>query len=125
MSTTNNAVLKAVRTSGLYYEDILVGGAASAQGTATKINSRLTRCTKSVASGSFVLPSLLTEEAVQQPYWFVNDTAGAVLVYCALGETMNGSSNGNLSVAAGDSAIFVPVHETATGNNDWRSSVIA
>lgn len=125
MSTTNEAVLKALRTTAVYREDVLVGGAISAQGTATKINARLTRCTKSVASGSFVLPSLLTEEATQQYYWVVNDTAGAIVVYCALGETMNGSSNANLSIPAGQSAIFVPVHETATGHNDWRSSVIA
>jgi hypothetical protein len=124
MSTTNNAVLKALRISGETM-DVLVAGAASAQGTATKINSLLTRCTKSVASGSFVLPSLLSQEVFQRPYWVVNDTAGAILVYCALGETMNGSANANLSIAAGDSAVFIPVHETASGNNDWRSSVIA
>lgn len=124
MSTTNEAVLKALRVDG-YTMDVLVAGPASAQSTATKINSRLTRCIKSVANGSFVLPSLLTEEATQKPYWMVNDTAGAIVVYCAAGETMNGSSNANLSIASGDSAIFVPVHETATGSNDWRSSVIA
>ena len=125
MSTTNNAVLKALRVTALFEEDVLVGGAASAQGTATKINRRLTRCTKSVASGSFVLPSLLSEEATQQPHWVVNDTTGAILVYSALGETMNGSTNGNLSIPAGETGIFVPVHETASGNNDWRSSAIA
>ena len=127
MSTTNNAVLKALRVSARYREDILVGGAASAQGTATKINAQLTRCTKSVASGSFVLPSLLSEEATQSYYWVVNDSGSTILVYSALGETMNGSTNASsaLSIPPGETGIFVPVHETASGNNDWRSSAIA
>ena len=124
MTTTNNAVLKCLRTTG-YTESVLQAGAASAQGTATKITDRLTRVTRSVASGSFVLPSLLSQEATIRPYFVVNDTAGAVLVYSALGETMAGSANGNQSIAAGVSAVFIPVHETASGSNDWRPAVIS
>src|SRR5881394_558363 len=101
MSTTNDAVLKALRVDG-YEDDVLVAGPASAQSTATRINRRLTRCTKSASNGSFVLPSLVTEEADQKPYWVVNDSANTILVYCAAGETMNGSSNGNLSIVTGD-----------------------
>jgi hypothetical protein len=124
MSTTNNAILKALRTFG-YSENVLQGGAASAQGTATKINNLLTRVNASVASGSFVLPSLLSQEATTRPYYVVNDTAGTILVYPALGETMAGSANASQSITTGISAVFFPVHETASGNNDWRPATIS
>jgi hypothetical protein len=102
----------------------VVAGAASAQGTAQPVVGLQTRVKVSAASGSLVLGSLLSRETPVQFHFVVNETAGAVLVYSALGETQNGVANASLSIPSGQSAIFVPVANSA-GTIDWRSSVIA
>jgi hypothetical protein len=77
------------------------------------------------ASASVVLPNMITNEDFGTFCFVINDTATTVLVFCA-GRTMNGSSNGSLSVAAGATGIFVPRNQIPFSPSppDWRGVVM-
>jgi len=109
------------------FMDNIGTGPASAQGTAVLATPTVVRVTKSVASGSLILPSILTNEADPMTI-VINDSGQTVLVYAAKGESMDGSLNGNRSVATGGVAFFLRVRDAeAVGGGagpDWRSNVI-
>lgn len=104
--------------------------AGGAQASSPRLLSRVTRFTKVVtAADSCQLPNLGTLEAGGQCRIVVNDTANAVAVFPAVGETINAlAANTALSVPAGQSAIFVaganlPLAAQAILTN-WRAAVI-
>lgn len=110
---------------GQTIQDGLVGGPATTQNTATRLSGPICRCTKSVASGSFILPSIGTGEA-NDGVIVINDSGQTILVYPAAGEKMIGSANSPFSVTNGNSAFFTPI-VTSLGNNpttlDWRPAL--
>ena len=55
--------------------------------------------------------------------WVVNDGVNALSVYCAVGDTLNGTLNGSLSIASGACGIFIKVDNGVT--QDWRAGVIS
>ena len=122
MSTTNNAVLFNAQSANVE----AVAGPAAAPGTATRLTNALTRCTKAVSTGSFILPSIGTGEASEN-MWVVNDSAVTVNIYPATGEKTNGSANGAFAVTTGLTGVCVPVLNSP--NNypttlDWRCALI-
>ena len=121
MSVTNLAVMRMI--GGANFE--LAAGPAAAQATATRLNNTLCRCTRGVATGSFILPSILSGEANQE-IWLVNDTAGALNVYPAVGEKNGGTLNAAVSVASGAAAVFIPVLNITNNpsSTDWRNGVV-
>jgi hypothetical protein len=121
MSTTTGAILGHVgRFNGWMSVENEVPGPASAQATAVPIRGNFMRCTQSILNGSFILKSIATRDAPNLVL-VVNDSPNAVLVYAFVGDNMNGSANGSLSVAAGSFAFFCRVDSTG----DWRSAAIS
>lgn len=122
MSTTNNAVMTAVNKANVE----AVAGPAAAQGTAVRLTNALTRCTKAAATGSFILPSILSGEA-SEAMIVVNDSAVTINVYPAVGEKTNGAANTAFAVTTGLSAFCVPV-VASVGNYpstlDWRCALV-
>lgn len=125
MSTANTALLFNLGLLAFPVTDDLASTVASAQSAAPCLIGELCRVTSASANGSFVLPSLLNLTA--PPLVFVvNDSANTIKVFCAVGETLNGSSNSSLSIGAGTSGIFVSVPNSKGASNvpDWRAANI-
>jgi hypothetical protein len=122
MSVTTLAVLNVVAGRAAVE---LVAGPAAAQTTAVRLNNAVCRCTKAVAGGSFILPSILSNEA-NEFILLVNDTAGALNVYPWTGEKNGGTLNAAVSVAAGAVGIFCPVLNAPNQPTtlDWRTAVM-
>jgi hypothetical protein len=122
MSTTNNAVLFC---SGFPTVEVVPGPAAT-QSTAVRLTNRQSRITKSVATGSVILPSIGTGEA-NEPMLVINDTAGTVNIYPATGEKTNGAANTAFAVTTGLTGICVPVLASTynyPSTLDWRCALI-
>jgi hypothetical protein len=133
VSTTNNAVLYSLGADSYMVGGGVAAGPSGVRGTAPRVPSQCSRVTLSaVANGAFVLPSILSGEDYQL-MWVINDSANAIVVSAAPGETMNGvASTGNLSagiltIPAGQSGVFVPVSQEVSfsSTGDWRASVVA
>ncbi len=54
-----------------------------------------------------MLPNLIVNDNGSSMYVVTNETAGNILVFAAAGDTMNGSLNGSLTIAANGFGIFV------------------
>lgn len=120
MSTTNAALLAAlIGPWPLVVNDALVAFAAGGQSPSTPLRGGANRITvATAANASCVLPSLITDDEGASLVFVINDSANAVSVYCAPSGTLNGSSNGFLSIASGGFAIFLKVASTL----DWRAA---
>jgi hypothetical protein len=124
MSTTTLAIMFSMSRAVME----VVGGPAAAQATATKLTNALSRVTKSVATGSFILPSILSGEA-SEPMLLINDTGGTVNVYPATGEKINGAAaNSPITFGGGTGYIFFPVLASPgvyPSTLDWRGANIS
>lgn len=120
MSTTNVALLLALQGPWpLVVNDALTAYAAGGQSLATPLRGGANRIIIAASAGaSLILPSLASEDEGGGIVFVVNDGANAVSVYCAAGGTLNGSSNGSLSIASGGFGIFLKVMPTL----DWRAA---
>jgi hypothetical protein len=67
---------------------------------------------------SAVLPSLAGHEALVGMVIVVNDGTNAMSVWCWPGDTLNGVTNGSISVPAGSVGIFLKVDTGVI--QDWR-----
>ena len=123
MSLVNLAAIRNAGFLRLPMNDNIAALNASSQSTAYCMPGQLNRVTSSVANGSVVLNSILTEEQNGMVI-LINDSANAVLVYPTTGEKQNGTLNASLSVAAAATAVFFPVYNDQ-GGPDWRSAVIS
>ena len=88
----------------------------SAQTNAALILSQLVTLTATGADG-VILPTIAT---IGSPYWVFNSSASTGLVYCPVGSTMNGSTNGSLSVTTHKLAVFIQ-----HSRNNWSSILSA
>jgi hypothetical protein len=132
MSVANDALLNALGAEGLPVIDNL-SAANTTQATATRCTAQVSRFTKVAATGTAVLPSLLSYEAQFLCFIVNDDPTNALLVWPFGTETKNGA-NSSLSVPAGQSAIFIAVRAAQVGKgggypagsivNDWRAAVI-
>lgn len=103
----------------------LVSSAANAQAGATPLPGELHTCLKATATGSFILPSILSGEA-KRPVYVCNDTAVTINVFPFVGEKINGAANTALSLTTGQAAIFIPVPNSYGSNAlDWRAAAIS
>jgi len=126
MSVTNLAVMFVIggNNQGMANQE-LVPGPAATQATAVRVSNQMARVTKSVATGSLILPSIGTGEATEM-VTIVNDTAVTINIYPATGEKMNGVANATFQITTGLSGVFIPV-VNSTGNPttlDWRAALI-
>jgi hypothetical protein len=133
VSTTNNAVIYSLGADTYVVNGGVAAGPSGVRGTANRVPSQCTRVTLSaVANGAFILPSVLSGEDYQM-MWVINDSANAIVVSAAPGESMNSVASvanlsaGVLTIPAGQSGVFVPVSQEVSfsSTGDWRSSVIA
>ena len=123
MSVANTALLYNLGLLAFPVTDDLTAGPASTQNGAPVLNGELCRCVSSGVNGSFMLKSLLTQDA--PPLVFVvNDSPNTIKVYPFTGENVGGSGNSPLSIPAGQSGIFISVPNAKGGTQDWRSAVI-
>lgn len=92
---------------------VAVGTALSAAGTTqatgTTISAGFSEFS-TVASGA---GATLPTAGAQPMYGVLNTGANVLTVYCAVGEVMNGTTNGSVQIAPGRSALFLP------HNNRW------
>jgi hypothetical protein len=131
MSQTNDSLLYNLGLSGFPVTDNNACPNASSQATATRIIGDAWRVTTSVANGSAILPSILSQEA--PPLVFViNDSPNSIKVYPFLStaspELMNTSANAALTIVAGGWGMFVKVPPLTTkgggtqGTSNWSGS---
>lgn len=98
-------------------------GPASAQTTALPVAAEAIRVTSSAANGSLILRSIKTGEASTMTF-VINDSANTIVVFPSVGESLNGTTNASISIAAGVSGLFVFVPQKL-GGPDWRGNTIA
>jgi hypothetical protein len=131
MSQTNDALLYNLALSGFPVNDNISCPNASSQATATRATGDAVRVTNSVANGSMILPSILSQEA--PPLIFViNDSPNAIKVYPFLStvspESMNTTNNAALTIAAGGWGMFVKIPPLTQkgggtqGTSNWSGS---
>ena len=124
MSAINNGILRAGKDQvfrlGMLNDD-LGSTVNAAQAGATALTAAFNRVTSGAATASFLLKSMLTNEAPRL-YIVVNDGPNSINIYPTVGETMNGATNAALAVAAGATAIIV--HTKEAGVVDWRGNTI-
>ena len=132
MTTTTKAVLKSLAANGTAVNSNASASSAavSQQALATPVLGEATQVvstapTGGTANSSMILKSLASGEVGSPAVWVINDSAVAIKVYCAVGETLNGGANGALTIGAGVSGVFIPVFNSdAAGVSDWRAVVI-
>lgn len=132
MSVANDALLVNLGQNGFTVIDAMVASTTT-QATAAKCTDQVHRFIKVAATGTAVLPSLLSLEAPTLIFVINDDAANALLVWPFGTETKNGA-NSALPVPAGQSAIFIAVVAAKTSkgggiapgsfSNDWRAAVI-
>src|ERR1700733_871700 len=128
MTSTVNAVLQALgKPIMAIVNDSVVANSSTTQAGATPLRSAVNRVVKGGSNFSCVLPNMITEEAADMVF-VVNVSGSTILVYCALGDTMNGSTNGSLSIATGGFGMFLQKKRTDTNPGgvgyvapDWRA----
>jgi hypothetical protein len=129
MSTANDAVLVALGQNAFPVNDCLGAPNANSQSTGTRCGSPVNRFTTSVSNGSAVLPSILSGEA-EAMVFVINDSPNTIKVFCASGDSQNGSLNASLSIGTGTSGVFFKVGALHSkgggggGTTDWRSANI-
>jgi hypothetical protein len=135
-SNTNNALLSALRGPWPMFllDGIFVGAGQTSQAAATQVlRSGANRVLSCVSGGAVLLPSMLNMDEGPDVVFVINDSANALLVFCAPGETMNGSLNGSQSIAAGGFGVFLVKApnvsyqmqsvQTVSSVYDWRAAV--
>jgi hypothetical protein len=136
-SNTNNGLLSALRGPWPLFllDGIFIGAGQTSQATAQAVlRSGANRIQVCPAGGAVLLPSMANGDEAADIVFVVNDGANAVLVFCDPGETMNGTLNGSLSVAAGAFGVFLARSPNImfqmqsvpaiTSTYDWRAAVI-
>jgi hypothetical protein len=132
MSVANDALLSALGAEGLPVIDNL-SAANTTQATATRCTAQVSRFTKVAATGTAVLPSLLSYEAQFLVFVINDDPTNALLLWPFGTETKNGA-NSAFSVPVGQSAICIAVRAAQVGKgggfapgsivNDWRIAAV-
>lgn len=109
--TAAQAVRHAVKNIRPMIADEKVAAAAGTQAGAPQIASAFTRVTQSstpaTAGSSLVLPNLISNEAGGDFYVVANQSGATIAVFCALGDTLNNSANGSLTIADNGFGVFV------------------
>jgi len=89
--------------------------------TAPCMRGQVHRFVRVLSTGdSACLPSLAQRDESARMIWVVNDSSNSMNVFAFVGDTMNGSLNGSLAVAAGAVGMFLKVDATL----DWRGHVL-
>lgn len=128
MSVANDAMLVFLGQNQFPVYDGLVGTVAAAQAGATRLTGTVNRVTKSISTGSFILPQMTTGEADSAGVWVINDSPNTINVYPFVGETMQGTANAVFQITTGTSGFFLRVYGASiqkgggnqTPTNDWR-----
>jgi hypothetical protein len=114
MSTTNQALLLALQSPmPPFVNDDSTANVGGGQ-VAKTLRSTATRFVKvGTAGDSAVLPSLSDHQGASG-FWYVlnDDPSDAMSVFAGLGDSLNGTPNGSLSIAAGGFAIFLRIDST-------------
>lgn len=108
--TAAQAIRMAVPNIRPMIADEKVANVSGVQAGAAAIAAAFTRVTLSTGGtgGSLVLPNLINEDAGGCDMYIVaNETAGNILVYPDVGDTLNNSANAALTIAANGFGIFV------------------
>lgn len=77
--------------------------AGTAQGTATAILSKCAELSAASSQTGAILPS---DGPLYQPFFVFTSSSTSAVVYAPSGHTLNGSSNGSLTVAQNKAATF-------------------
>jgi hypothetical protein len=111
MSNTNNGLMFALAGGPwpVNLNDNLALGSGTTQAAAQVcMRSGANRIVSSGGAGaSCIMPAMGNDDESGNIVWVINDSANAIAVFAAPGETMNGTSNGSLSIAAGAFAVFL------------------
>src|SRR5260221_12949088 len=105
MSVANNALLNGLGITGFVNsdDDIFLPN-VTWQAAAHPVRGETVRVTAASANSSMRMKSIVTGEAA--PITFViNDSAFTIVVFCEVGEKLNGTLNSSLSIPTGQSGI--------------------
>lgn len=84
-------------------DPVTLAAAGSSQATAALITSHLTEMTATGADG-VILPS---NAKIGTPYWITNSSASTGVVYAPVGQYLNTTQNGSLSMSTHTNAVFI------------------
>jgi hypothetical protein len=101
-------------------QDNVTTSAANAQAAATAILGDVARVTKATASGSVILPDILTGCA-EDMHWVFNDTGVTIEVFPFVGGSINGNANTAQALTTQQAGVFI----RDSANNDWRAAAIS
>jgi hypothetical protein len=125
MSLANQSLLNSLGITGfpLSDDDIFLPNLTTQAG-AHPVRGESVRVTAASLNSSMVMRSVLSGDA--PPLGFVtNDSGQTIVVFAAVGEQLNGVTNGSLSIPAGQSGIFVRVPNNLAGSSSgWRAAAI-
>jgi hypothetical protein len=134
---TNDALMEVLSEDGWPVGDeIFIGtGAGTTQAAGIPVRGaahRVMQLGAGTASAAVVMKSIKSQEAPSM-VWLINDSAQAVAVFCAAGDSMAGAANGSFSLTAGNAAVFcrIPAQikrkggTSGGGTIDWRPALIS
>ena len=136
VSNTNNGLMSALDGPWpVKLNDSILLSAATGQAAASAVlRGNANRIVSSGgAAASCILPAMANWDQGASLVFVINDSANSINVFCAPGDTMNGSSNGSLAVAAGAFAVFLfrppntSLNQQSVAVNsvaDWRGAAI-
>ena len=94
----------------LLNDDIFLTSATTQATASSSLRSGANRVTASGgAAAACVLPALINYDQGSDFVFVINDSANSIAVFAAPGDTMQGTLNGSLTVAAGGTGFFVRV----------------
>ena len=96
-------------------EETAISAAGTTQATATQTKASISVVSTVAASAGVILRSANGRSIELK----LNTGANTLTVYPAIGEKMNGTTNGSVQIATGKSALFVP------HINGWYSNISA
>jgi hypothetical protein len=136
---TNDALLEVLSEDGWPVGDeIFIGAAApTAQAGGQPVKGSCHRVLQAgntgTAGASVTMKSVKTQEAPSM-VWIINDQpVNGIVVFCGLGDNMNGAANASFAIPALTAAVFCRIPAqikrkggvSGGGTIDWRASTLA
>lgn len=132
---TNDALYEQLMELGIMPGDEinLFAGAGTTQAAGVPVKGMLHRIVAcSVASASLTMKSVLSNDAPSF-VWLINDSPNTVAVFSFPGDHMNGTLNGNQTIATLTAALFMSIPvlvrrkggASGGGTTDWRAATLA
>src|SRR4051812_23396159 len=103
-------------------DPLAISGAGTTQTTATAIRSHLSVVTGTASNTGAILP---VDGKIGSPFFVANVGGTAAKIYCPVGHTLNGTSNGGCTFSAVGMLIFIRTSTTAWSVTGTATGTVA